>query len=295
MVREDERALLSPWCEAFARCFGEAPRLSPMSPVEAAPEAGREAGLEVGPEVGHFCLTWPRLEPAEVIGQTGHFAQSGHLGAHVRALGFEWDDVGRICAAPTPATFNERLARLAGDDTGYRVEVTVEDQPTMSLGPWLDRYLDGVIPIHVCTRDHYLAFAERPAVIRWQLTTLVHDLSVHALNYHLVPRRLARRLGARIRSALPERASSWSGPAAAAPLTLAYFFDNDLNRYCYAVWSACDAPSGFAPAFERHLAQLEHALDVRIGETREGKGDVPSGNSDDMPPLTPTEFTIPRR
>jgi hypothetical protein len=167
---------------------------------------------------------------------------------------------------------------------------------TVSLGPWLDRYLDGVISIHVCTREHYLASVERSAVmLRWQLTTLVHDLSVHALNYHLVPRRLARRLGARIRSALPERAASWSRPGEAAPLTLAYFFDNDLNRYCYAVWSACDDPSDFAPTFEAHLAQLEHALDVRIGETREGKGDVPSGNSSDMPPLTPTELTVRRR
>lgn len=93
---------------------------------------------------------------------------------------------------------------------------------------------------------------------------------------------------------MPERVSGWRSPGASGPLTLTTFFDNDLNRYGYAVWSRSETPSDFARLFAapRHFAQLTGCLDCRIDETLRGLGDVSSGVTGDMPPLAPYEFRV---
>lgn len=281
-MRDDERALLEPWRDAAAALFGDAPSVTRL-----------ESGALPGEPL--YQLSYPMLATSNVIGQSGHFSQTAALRDHVRALGFKWDESGCIRSAPTPATFNALLPEIAGEAVGFRLEIVAEDTTTVSLGPWLDRYAQGVISVHVCTRAFYASAGTHLAgMLKWQVTTLVHDLTVHALNYHLIPRASALALGDRIRRALPDRAARWADRGASAPLTLAYFYDNDLNRYSYAVWSACSTPSDFASLFDAHLGQLLRALDVRIEETRAGVGDVPSGNTRDMAKLTPTEFSVPR-
>jgi hypothetical protein len=131
---------------------------------------------------------------------------------------------------------------------------------------------------------------------RWGLLSVAHDLSVHALNYHLIPHDAVADLAARIRAALPERAAAWR-ESALAPLTLTYFYDNDFNRYTYAVWCRCERPEDFASIFlaRRNYDQLIAALEVRVAETRSGRGDVPSGDFDDMEELAETSFDVQER
>jgi hypothetical protein len=153
--------------------------------------------------------------------------------------------------------------------------------------------MQGVITVLVNAPGFYESLSDLHQA-RWGLLSVAHDLSVHALNYHLVPHSAVADLANRIRDAIPERYDAWSQPAATAPLTLTYFYDNDFNRYTYAVWCRCAQPDDFAPIFaaKRNFDQLVAALEVRLEETKSGVGDVASGDFDDMEPLTETSFRV---
>jgi hypothetical protein len=130
--------------------------------------------------------------------------------------------------------------------------------------------------------------------LRFHFASFAHDLTVHALNYHLVPRACIEAFRARIVAAMPDRVASWRAPGAPGPLTLTTFYDNDLNRYGYAVWSRSDGPRDFARNFAdpRNFDQLLGCLDRRIDETLRGLGDVPSGDTHDLAPLVPCAFEV---
>ena len=170
----------------------------------------------------------------------------------------------------------------------------------MPLGPWLLRYMGGAMTILVNAPAFYGALLRpgqppyRRDDARWGLLSVGHDLSVHALNYHLIPHAAVADLAARIRAAVPQRHASWSEPSAVAPLTLTYFYDNDFNRYTYAVWCRCERPRDFAAIFAatRNYDQLVAALELRLAETRAGRGDIASGDFDDMGPLAETTFDV---
>lgn len=282
---EDDRRLLGGWAEAFAAVCGAPVELLPLDAAE--PDAGQ-------------CIRFPEVfDPIEIIGGVGHFAHRAAMAVHVRRLGFAWSESGRVMTVPAPGAFNQRLARYGLPDAGFRLACAALTTPSMPLGPWLTRYMDGVITLLVNAPPFYADLVARATPqervgARWGLSSLAHDLSVHALNYHLVPRAAIADLAERIRRALPERHAGWQNPAAAAPLTLTYFYDNDFNRYTYAVWCACERPETFAATFlaERNYRQLVDALDVRLGETAAGIGDVESGVVDDMQPLAATAFAV---
>jgi hypothetical protein len=276
----DDAILLAPWAAAFTAVCGEPVRL--------------ECGDAGAPQRIRF----PRVfTPIELLGGSAHVQRTAALRDHVLGLGFAWDDDGRVTTVPAPGAFNAHLA-ARDPGAGFRIAYAAGTADAMALGPWLLRYLSGVITILVNVPAYYagvLAAAEEVrAQARWGLLSVGHDLSVHALNYHLVPHVAVADLAARIRTALPDRYAAWADPAAMAPLTLTYFFDNDFNRYTYAVWCRCDRPSDFAPLFraERNYAQLVAALATRIEETRRGRGDVPSGDFDEVGPLAPTTFAV---
>ena len=272
---EDESELLGAWRWAFAELFG------------------REVSVTTTDDGGSV-LGFPDVfEPAELVGGSSHFEKRPEMAAHLRHLGFDWSG-GRILTTPSPATFNHRI----GYDGGFRTAYHIEAREMMSLGPWLALYVDGQIPVHVAPRAWYAQLLDRGdsesrALLQTHLTSLAHDLTVHALNYHLIPRQHVADLGDRLRAAVSERVPGWTRADAPIPLTLTYFVDNDLNRYCYEVWFRCERPGDFADLFGAHYAELLAALDVRLRETREGKGDVPDGDTDHMPPLEPTAFRLP--
>jgi hypothetical protein len=288
-VRADERERLGPWVDAFTRVLGVAPTVAALAPPS--PDAPTDL----------FTITFPvaAFQPVELLGGTGHFRHSPALVEHMRRLGFAWNESGRVVTAPTPSTFNALLERLGEPDAGYRVIYLCEDATTLSMAPWLLRYLSGALPVHVASGAWYARPIGRgegqlpPEGLAWQLTSLAHDLTVHALNYHRVPRAAIDEIHRRVRTGLPERHDEWSR-GGRAPLTMSMFIDNDLNRYCYGVWCRCQRPDDFGRVFvdDRNYRQLLDALALRIDETRAGKGDAPSGDTNDLPPLGKVEFTV---
>jgi hypothetical protein len=280
----EESALLAPWAAAFERAFRVAPKFEPLeAPV---------------PGLSRVSVPASVFDPPELAGGTGHFRHMPGMVEHVRRLGFGWEGTGRILTVPTPASFNALFPTLVDEDTGFVLDYVREDRPTLANGPWMLRAMEGRLSIHVSTVEYYATGlgeerrASSPEELEFQLASLFHDLGVHALNYHLVPRRFARLLGERIRAALPDEVGAWGEPSAAVPLLLPYFYDNDLNRYCYAVWCRAAGPEAFAPIFERHFDQVLAALDLRLAQTAAGVGRVASGDSKDMGKPSPVEFTI---
>ncbi|MFO0625433.1 MAG: hypothetical protein U0325_07410 [Polyangiales bacterium] len=283
VVVDDERANLEVWAEAFGRVLGWAPR------VLDAP--GDPPGIALrfdGP-----------IEPVEMLGSTGHLAQSPALLAHARAMGFDWDAAGVVRTVPSPDTFNRRAARLLPPGAGYRMHYDRSERRNMALGGFLLRYLDGGVPVQLASPAFYRAVLARAGEVTagelgFHFTSFAHDLSVHALNYQVVPRVLREAIRARVTTALPARVAAWATPEAPGPLTLTTFFDNDVNRFCYAVWTASDAVDEALQVAEAHGAQLLACLDHRIAETVAGTGDVESGDTHDLRPLAPWTFTIGR-
>lgn len=276
---EQDAALLGPWAKAFGASCGTPPALQPLDPSDTT--AGQR-------------ITFPSVfQPIELLGGIGHFQQHPSLVAHIRRMGFEWTDEGRVVTVPAAGAFNTRLATIGFPQAGFAVAYANGTTHSMPLGPWLQRYMRGVITLLVNAPSFYESLSDVNQA-RWGLMSVAHDLSVHALNYHLIPHTAVADLANRIRATLPERYEAWSRPAAAAPLTLTYFYDNDFNRYTYAVWCHCRQPDDFAPIFaaKRNYDQLVAALDVRLEETKKGIGDVASGDFDDMETLTETSFRL---
>lgn len=279
---EQDAALLGFWNKAFERFCGEPIRLEPFDPDN--PDAGLR-------------MTFPKLfHPIELIGGIGHFQRSRAMKAHVRRMGFDWDEEGRVRTVPAAGAFNARLATVGFENSGFLLAYANDTTPTMPLGPWLRRYMQGIITVLVNKPTFYesLARAEPREGMRWGFTSLAHDLSVHALNYHLVPHSAVVDLADRIHAAVPERYEAWARAETITPLTLTYFYDNDFNRYTYAVWSLCERPQDFPMIFgaKRNYDQLVAALEVRLEETKAGRGDVASGVIDDMGKLTETYFDL---
>jgi len=288
-VTADERVLLPLWAEAFGAVVGWAPSVTPLRARPAVPAALAAEHLALrfdGP-----------IEPVEMLGSVGHFRHSPALAAHVRRLGFDWDDAGVVRAVPTPDAFNALADALLPPRVGYRTGYMRRDAGSMSLGPFLRCYLEGRVPVQLGSEALYRGArgamgAGAQAAMAFHFTSFAHDLSVHALNYQIVPWEVVDAIRARIVAAVPERVAAWAHPDALGPLTLTTFFDNDVNRLCYAVWSASADLDDAVARFRDNADQLLRCLDLRLDETLRGTGDVPSGDANDLAPLTPWPFTL---
>ncbi len=285
MSPAEERSSLAPWVAAFEAVYGWAPTFAPFDALV---------------EGGYTLEVLPVFSPIELLGGTGHFRHRPRMVDHVKRLGFGWNDGQRIVRMPSPATLNALLDRLVTPGDGYRVRVLRDEGRNLALGPYLAACLDGFVPLHLAGGSFYPAIAADRAGsagrgdLRFHFASFAHDLTVHGLNGHLVPRAAIEAVRVAFERALPGRHEAWRDPASSAPLTLATFFDNDLNRYGYAVWARCERPEDFAALYleARNFKQLLGCLEVRLDETRRGLGDVPSGDTKDMAPLTPCEFQM---
>jgi hypothetical protein len=283
-MRRDEENKLDPWLWAFEQVFGEAPRLAPWTHSSC-------------PDGALYQLNFPAVfDPPELAGRPGHFDHMPQMVEVVKNLGFDWPDGAFIHVMPTPESFNDML-RSSKDSDGYELAYLKSDSEMLPTGPWLDMYLHGKIPIHVASEAFYekkISSAREPGslgALQFHLVSAGHDLSVHALNYHLIPQECIRAFREKIFETIPNRASQWSS-GQDAPLTLTFFLDNDLNRFCYAVWCRSATSEQFKEIFRANLHQLMAVLETRLEETRAGKGDVASGDTNDMPELVHTEFQI---
>jgi hypothetical protein len=254
-----------PWLRVWARAFG---RIFGWEPVLA---------RDQGPQGERLRCTLPRpLDPVDMLGNTGYFSHRPALVARARALGFGWSPEGCILTSPSPWSMNRALdeERPRG---GYRLRYVPLDASEFPLGPWLAVYLEGFIPVQQPSEgflQQRLGPGEGPATapgaqgLKTTLGSVMHDLTVHALNYSAVPEGTLRWLQETITARLDALGHPWRTDAGAGLRPLARFYDYDLNRYCYEVWARCEAPEAHAGVFlrEDNLAQLRHALAVRLDE-----------------------------
>jgi hypothetical protein len=211
-----------------------------------------------------------------MLGNTGYFSHRPALVARALGLGFGWSSAGCILTAPSPWSLNRALD-AERPRAGYRLRYVPLDASEFPLGPWLVQYLDGVIPVQQPSEGFLrqrLGPGEGPSLapgargLRTTLGSVMHDLTVHALNYSAIPEETRAWLRETVVPRLDGLALGWREDAGAGLRPLARFYDNDLNRYCYEVWARCEAPEDHRGVFLRpeNLAQLQHALAVRLDE-----------------------------
>ena len=258
---EVERALLAPWLAAYTRLLGAAPQLT------------RD---ERGP-VLRFRSDDSRTY-ATTIGQVRIYAAHPPVRAHLRALGYAWDERGFLTTVPTPLSFCSRLQGL-GYPAGFVPEYHRIADIYMSKPTWIARQCAGALPVSVGTAGFYrrarlrrLASPLLPGGAAWRehlryhLHGLQHDMTKHALCVHLVPAARVRALGERALAAWDRH------PSRFPPEPLARFYENDLVAYCQNIWRDLPAPDAFAATFEhpQNLAQLHAALAARVAELGRG-------------------------
>ena len=201
---DDERAFFAYWAPAFEAIMGAPVVVDDRGPAD-------------------IRLTFPRVfDQIDLIGNTGFFAHRPSMVRYVRELGYDWEEDGRILTCPSPATLNARFDAMVGPDVGWRLGFVVEESGTMAMGPFLRRYLDGFLPIHAGTATFYqttASAAHARGIYGFHFCSVAHDLSVHALNYHMVPRWAVDRIRTAVSDAMPDRFAAWAAPGATAPLT----------------------------------------------------------------------------
>lgn len=214
----DEWTILQPDFIAYERRHGSRPTVCALDAA-----------------VPAFVVRYPRLPP-ESLPRGGYLYQAPQqflqppLVQHLASLGFFVDDDLVVRTVPTPATF-ERLMQLAGfADRGYRAALVRTPSTSMPPAAWLSHVIDGRFPINIASRWFHAAsrIARRTPLARAfrvepaDLGLLVHDVGVHILATHLLPRTDIRDIGQRLQGRRPARAAA--------------FFEGDLTRYCQELW-----------------------------------------------------------
>ncbi len=258
---ELERALLAPWQAACAAL------LSAPAPV-----LDHDAG---GP-ILRFTSDGSRAHAA-AIGRVDVYGDHPRVRAHLRALGYAWDERGHLATVPTPLSFRPRL-RALGLGGGFTPEYHRTHTPYMSKRTWLSRQAAGAVPVALGGPAFYrlavrLAPLAPPAWrehLRYHLHGVQHDMTKHALCLHLVPSDQIAALGTRARE--------WLDRAFVPPEPLGRFYENDLTAYCQAIWRDLPDPAAFVPTFLRppNLRQLHAALARRLAPLRHGLRSLPA-------------------
>jgi hypothetical protein len=255
LALEIEARLLAPWRAACARVLGHAPQL--IDRGDGGPQLHFTADAS---EMYRKAIADIRVFPGD------------RVRAHLRRLGYAWDDAGSITTIPTPSSLRARLSNL-GLHGGYTPELHRIGSLYMSKRTWLARQIAGAVPVTVGTRAYYAQvdiLRRLPSTRHWRdhlryhLFGVQHDMTRHALMLHLVPAAAVHDLGARVQAAVH------AAPGLGVPEPLARFYENDLTGYCQAIWRDLPGPESFAPTFldPHNLGQLHAALDRRVAATR---------------------------
>ncbi len=267
---------IAPWRAAYEAFYGHAPELR---------RGDDGSQLVFRREHDRFGLF------RRMVGTLGMFAEKPRMLAHLRVLGFDWDEDGVLLTIPTPMSFRERMAGLGLSGSGFVPEVVLLDALGIPAGAWLTHLTRAVVPLNVGTERLYARelpagrSARRERSMIHHLLCLPHDTTKHVLVFHLIPGSCLAELGDRARSALgpgrrwlggdvSHRLARFLGPlpkGLLAPVVLLTFYENDLYDYCQRVWSVLDRPEDFAPTFARksHYAQLVDVLSRRVAQVEE--------------------------
>jgi hypothetical protein len=202
--------------------------------------------------------------------------------AYLRRLGFAWDAEGTARTVPTPATFRAARQRLNLSEIGFTPVIAERHSMALFARRWLLSSTRAELAINLGTKFYYKLsrplqspLALRSSSIRkdWigHFTTIGHDMSVHLLGTHLMPRAVLLRIGDRVRSAmnslpLPDRLI--------APGPLLEFYDTDLFLHARERWDVAHRLSDLpgALASEASLGELLERLEARIAAARARRG-----------------------
>lgn len=247
----------------YARHFGEPPALRTCL---GAPGPSMIFPARDLPDAGSF-FTLPDL-----------VRRSPSCAAYLRRLGYACDDGGCLRTVPLPSTFIAARHSLGLDGLGLTPVLVARHSMACFDRRWLASNTRAELAINLGTRLYYaLARPVRSLVsllspsIRQEwishFTTLGHDMSIHLLSTHLVPRVALFHIGERARAAM--RRLPRARPLA-APRPLLEFYDTDLFLYARERWERVDKIEDLpaALAAEDGLGDLLDRLERRISDVR---------------------------
>ena len=230
-------------CEAFSKHYGQSVGMVRLG--------GREPPS----------IYYPHVTDQEVLLHAPPpFREDAHAAAYLEDLGFAVNRRGRVCAVPLPSVFARRLERLGGRG-GLRPELRRLGATLFSPRRWLREVCTGVFPINVqatvsrvlgAVGERLVVHASQREKLNTHFHALGHDMGVHTLAMHAVPRSRMREL-CRLAAVALRRGRR-------ATLRAAGFFEERLTRACVEVWAAVRAVSEFEQRFERVFPTLAAEL-----------------------------------
>jgi hypothetical protein len=262
-----EWAALRGSLRAWERRVGRAPRVLEIAPDAHAigfPDPSTHAHLP-----GGYWWSAPRS-----------FLERRAFRDYLAGLGFRADADGVVRTVPTPASFM-RLAARQGLPAPALVPVLRETwRPSLPGRRWLSFVLRGELPINVLPERLYtLYLATGRTPLRWidlglqvtDLGELAHDMGVHVLAMHRLPRSFLDDLRGWTRARL-------GGASRRAVEGLVGLFEGELTRACQETWQGLDAPGEFEAAFQARRPELEERLAARF-PARSGRSPGRAGDA----------------
>ncbi len=262
-LQDPEQRTLARMCRQYARHYGEPPVVYRRRVLDTTCLSLRFSEEHLDDDACFF-----RISPA--------LRADGPSVLYLRRLGFDWDRSGVVREVPIPGQLSRSL--LGAGLGAFGVRPRLLSLPTMALFDrrWLAGFIRAQLPINLGSRAFYLRHAWRhlprlrtsPQRRRWLMShfvTLAHDLSVHALPAHLVPRELLLMLGDLIAQAWRKAPRSLHAPE---PLLL--FYDMDFHIYCRDAWADVERLADLPLTLlqEARLSELLSRLEHRVRSCR---------------------------
>lgn len=159
---------------------------------------------------------------------------------------------------PTPATFERAVRRALGRGPALVPCLERGRRPSTEPERWAARVAEHVLPIGVAPRwavelHRQLRRSERLSRVPVDVGMLAHDMSLHALGLHAIPKERWEALAWRARERLRTGGRS-------AARRVAELFESTVTKAAWDAWNEAETPDAFAAAFERRFDALEDAF-----------------------------------